>query len=219
MVKKRKNSFVCDLGFIGLLIFIVVNVWLSLVIKKLKNEAAEQEMHRMRERSAVFRLEHHIHTFRDVFCMNMVLHGAKLAEPVKSELRSLDKGHDVMLLLYLKANACSECNIHIINWLVKRNAGFDDFRILTHTSNAFYLEEMSHEGYITDASHIIWYDNDLYDGDLSASTADLVFVDGYGGIQALFPLDLIKDVCLFDEYLQCADKAFERQDRVALADE
>ncbi len=219
MIKNRKKSIGYDLGFIGLLVFIVVNVWLSLVIKKLKNEAAEQEMHRMRERSSVFRLEHHINTFRDIFCMNMGLSAVKLAEPVKSELRSPGNHHDVMLLLYLKANACSECNIHIINWLVKRNAGFDDFRILAHTSNAFYLEEMSHEGYITDASHIIWYDNDLYDGDLSASTADLVFVDGYGGIQALFPLDFIKDACWFEEYLQCADKAFERRGRVALADE
>lgn len=217
VVARRNQKLRYDLSFLGLLVFIVVNVWLSLLIKKLKNEAAEMELFIRREKSDVFRLNSHIQSFREVFCMNMGFHKARLTVPPEDEFRNAGNAESVMQLLYLKAHACSECNIYIIDWLVRRNAGLDNFLIVAHSSNAFYLQEMYHDGVITDPSSIIWYDDDLYRDHLSESTADLIFVDKDNVIQVLFPLDFIKDVCLFDDYLQCIDAAMNRLHKRSLS--
>ncbi len=206
MSNKKKNGFSYDLSFVGLLIFVLINVWLSLLIKKFKNEASERDLVIRREKAEVFRLGYNVNAFKRVFCMNIDSHEKNLAEPIKHVLTGIDEGG--MQLLYLKADACSECNMHIVNWLVKRNAGSEGFRIVAHSSNEFSLEDLYNQGVIHDPSIIIWYDDALFDDRLSDSTADLVLVNKHHVIQALFPLDIIKDVRLFDEYLQCADRAF-----------
>lgn len=212
MTGRRKNKFRYDISFFALLIFIVINVWMSLLIKKLKNESAEKDMHIKQQSAESFRLESNFHAFRAVFCKNTGLQGARLNKTISNELRSVGGG-SVMLVLYLKAYACSECNLHIIHWLIRRNADYEDFRIVAHTSNTFYLEEMYQEGVIKDpSSMVIWYDDILYDDKVSESTADLVFIDKNHVIQLLFPLDFIKDTCLFDEYLQCVETSFNRKE-------
>ncbi len=213
MAANRNNRFSYNLSLVGLLLFIVVNVWLSLVIKKLKKEAVENNMLIKQEQTEALRVYQHISTLKTIFCMNMGLSGGKLNKPAGHDLQSLQTDDGVMLLLYLKAYACSECNMHIINWIVKRNASLDDFRIISHSSNSFYLDEMHNEGVITDPSIILWYDEELYDKHLSESTADLLFVDRHYVIQALFPLDYIKDPCLFDEHIECLNTAFNRLSR------
>lgn len=212
MAKKGKYRFAYDLSLLGLLVFIIVNVWLSLVIKNLKNEVYEKDGIVKWEQAEVLRAHQHINAFQDVFCMNMGLRGAKVNKPVRHKLQSMQNGQGVMLLLHLDEYACSECNMHIINWLVKRNSGFNDFRIVSHSSNAFYLDEMYHEGVIPDPSIIVWYDDALYDESLPGSTADLLFIDRHYVIQAMLPLDKMNDACLFEEYLQCANKSFAGSD-------
>lgn len=218
MGAKRIRRFKYDLSLWGLLVFIVINVWLSLVIKKLKKESSENDMLLKQEQKEAIRANQHIKAFTGVFCMNMGLSGAKLNKPSRYELQSLQTGEGVMLVLNLKAFSCNECNMHVVDWLVKRNAGLDDFRIVAHTSNTFYLDEMYHEGVLTDPSIILWYDDELYDAHISESTADLLFIDRQHVIQALFPLDLINDACLLDQYLQCADAAFDRFPRLSVTE-
>ncbi len=214
---KRKQKLGYDLSFVGLLLFIIVNVWLSLVIKKLKSEAAEMEMFIRREKSEVFRLNGHIHSFREVFCMNMGMPNSRITPLPGDALRIAGDTQGFLQLLYLKAHACSECNLYIIDWLVRRNAGLDNFLIIAHSSNAFYLEEMYHDGVLTDPSVVVWHDDELYGDHLSESTADLVFADKDHVIKALFPLDFIKDICLFDEYLQCIDAAMSSLHKPSLS--
>ncbi len=218
MTKNRKQKLRYDLSFLGLMVFIVINVWLSLVIKKLKNETAEQAMLVNRERAEVLSLDYHIRAFKNVFCMNIGLNDTRLTEPLVNDLHNLMPDRSDVLLLYLKADACSSCNLQIISWLVKRGIELDDFRIVAHTSNTAYLEEMHREGIIADTSLILWYDDGAYDEPISESTADLLFIDNENVIQALFALDFIKDVCLFDEYLQCVDAAIKRFQHMPIPD-
>ncbi len=183
------------------------------MIKKLKNESAEKDMHIKRQNAESFRLNSNLHSLRAVFCVNTGLQAARLNKTISNELRSVGVGGSVMLLLYLKAYACSECNLHIIHWLIRRNADYEDFRIVAHTSNTFYLEEMYQEGIIEDPfSIIIWYDDILYNDSVSESTADLLFIDENLDIQALFPIDIIKDIGFFEEYLQCVETSYKRKE-------
>jgi hypothetical protein len=172
------------------IIFISLSVWLSFTVKKANSEIAQKnrQLQQSEEQNRMMKYRQKI--MQEAFAYNM------LTEPVTIDnaMAGMQKGATQSFLLYLKANACSPCNIGVIKSIANRYAQHEHFRIASHTSNRHFLMQALHD----EEANVIWLNDRLYTDDHAAYDAELLFINENGFVIGRLPLELLKDEELFE---------------------
>ncbi len=190
-----------DMQSMGLILFIVLTVWLSFLVRNHKHAIYNLQKDAMTNRREAFNLNMRFNLLNDAFVENIFLDGSVLAADASVHLPAAPVNTSTMPLLYLKPYACSDCYQFIIGGIIEHLAAHDGFYVVSHTSNSYFIRALDQYNIITAAGRIIWTDDERYFPDISESTAELLLVDSKNNIQATLSMEFLRDPVLFSQYI------------------
>lgn len=196
-----KYSGKIDLGFVSLLVFIGLTVWLSHIVKKQYVARAQLESSIEQNRYDQFLLHNRINLLNDAFMENVQLRGEKLSGQAMNSLGQKLIDADLVPVLYLKAYSCEDCYSNIITSIIDRLSGKAGFHIVSHSSNRHYIDQMYKSNVIKDISMVLWDDDELYSDSFAQNSAELILLDRQQRVNALLPINFFVDPYLFSTYM------------------
>ncbi len=190
-----------DLGFVSLLVFVGLTVWLSYIIKTQYAARAKLESSIEQNRFDNFLLHNRVNLLNDAFMDNIQLKGEQLTGSATHVIAQNLTDADLVPVLYLRAYSCDDCYSTIITGILDRLSDKQGFHIISHSSNRHYIEEMHRLNIIKDLGIVLWEDDELYSNSFMHSTAELVLIDRQQRVNALLPLNFFLDPYLFSTYM------------------
>jgi hypothetical protein len=179
------------------LLFISLSIWLSFTVKNAKSEIAQKERLLIQIEEKNHSLQYRQKIMQEAFFLNLINEPVALSQGIAG----LKKDKEQSFILYLKANACSPCNIGVIRSIAQRHAENKKFLIASHTSNRHFLLQALHDEQIDENKKVIWLTDKLYSEDRAVYDAELLFINPKGFISGILPLELLKEAELFEPLL------------------
>ena len=188
------------------IIFIALSIWLSFSVKR-TNEAlfhAETLMKTMERDINISKYQAGI--MQEALKLNIGKAPVPTRQTTSSRLTSnhtsVDSGDaSLQNILYLKAHACSPCNMPVIEGIINAAAGNSNFQIASHVSNRHFLQPVILQNGIEEGERVNWLSGKLYDYNQPVYDAELLFVDAKGFALGVLPLELLKERELFESWL------------------
>ena len=188
------------------IIFITLSIWLSFSVKK-----ANETLYRADTQIKAMERELSISKYQlEILQEALVLNLGKAPVPTRlttpsrltSKHTSFDSGDaSLQNVLYLKAYACSPCNMPVIEGIINAAAGNSIFQVASNTSNRHFLQPVLQKNGMEDSERVNWLSCKLYDYQQPVYDAELLFVDAKGFILGVLPLELLKERALFEFWL------------------
>jgi hypothetical protein len=182
--------------FYMLLLFMALSVWLSIKTKKANDLIEISQASQKALLDDYLALQYRLDILQEAFQINFKMNPEPL---VKGGLAS-EYPNSNSMLLYLKPYACSPCNMPAINSLIRHFGQHKGFYIFSHTSNRYFLSEITDEFKRDDA--VIWLETNLYNYADDGYDAELLFLNGEKLITGQMPLELLKEKHIFNLVLQ-----------------
>jgi hypothetical protein len=107
-----------------------------------------------------------------------------------------------IFFLYLKAHACSPCNMPVIRRLIEQGWQHDGFHIVSHATNRHFLMQAINDDDLNNPQKVIWINGSLYANETTQYDAELLLVASTGLITGLLPLELMKEQGLFANFFK-----------------
>ena len=197
--------------------FIALSIWLSFSVKKandnlFQSESQVEELERELEIN-----KYHLGIMQEALALNI----GKVPVPTRLTTWSrLTSNHNsfgsgkagLMSILYLKAHACSPCNMQVIEGLINVAADNDNFQIASHNSNRHFLQPVIQHNDLAESERVNWLTGKLYDYHQPVYDAELLFVDAKGFILGVLPLELLKERALFESWLAPLNNTYSSDD-------
>jgi len=173
-----------------------LSVWLSIKIKKANDLIEIYQASQKAVLDDYLALQYRLDILQEAFQMNFKMNPEKLLTggPIS------EKPNNNSMILHLKPYACSPCNMPAINSLIRNFGQHKGFYIFSHTSNRYFLSEITDELKRDDA--VIWLETYLYDYTDDGYDAELLFLNGEQIITGQMPLELLKENHIFNLVLQ-----------------
>ncbi|MBW6480571.1 MAG: hypothetical protein K0B37_14175, partial [Bacteroidales bacterium] len=134
-----------DIKTLLVFLFIALSIWLSFSVKKANENLFQSETQvKELERELGIR-KYQLEIMHEALALNI----GKAPIPTRQTTSSrLTSNHNTFgsgnagltSILYLKAHACSPCNMPVIEGLINMAAGSDHFQIASHNSNRHFLQ-------------------------------------------------------------------------------
>ncbi len=188
------------------ILFIALSIWLSFSVKQ-ANEGlfkAEAQIKTMEQELNINKYKTGI--LQEALELNIGKAPVPTRLTTSSRLTSNHTSFDfdnasLQSILYLKAQACSPCNMPVIEGIINAAAGNSNFQIASHTSNRHFLQSVLDRNGLTENDRVNWLKHKLYDYNNPVYDAELLFVDAKGFILGVLPLELLKERELFESWL------------------
>lgn len=171
--------------------FMALSIWLSLRIKKTNEQLGQSERNNVALLQEKAMADYRQDILQEAFIINFKLE----PEPLLEVIPEAGENRKNLVLLYLKAHACSPCNMPAIKALIHHIGKAENFFILSHPSNRFFLSQLENEpGYI---DNVVWVNEKLYASINDSFDAELLFVNKHKLITGRLPLEYLKEEQLF----------------------
>jgi hypothetical protein len=179
------------------LIFITLSIWLSFSVKKTNKNLQQAEIQAKAMEQELVITKYQTTILQEALQLNIALAPVQITgfPPVNF------KDTTSLAILYLKAHACTPCNMPVIEMIIDAAAQRSNFCIASHTSNQHFLQPVIKKANLTANERVIWLSNKLYENEQSQYDSELLFVDAQGSILGLLPLELLKEKELFESWL------------------
>src|SRR5690554_4589951 len=120
-MESTRNNFLCwvkkiELKLLLIFLFSVVSLGLSFKVKKTSNELSRLKKNLVKIEQQNNMLNYQLDVLQEAFALNFGLAHEPLLMP---EVMNIPAGRP-MALLYLKAHACSPCNMPVIHRLIEQ---------------------------------------------------------------------------------------------------
>jgi Fe-S cluster biogenesis protein NfuA len=177
-----------------LVVFIAISVWLSFKVKSLNKKLnyANTKQINITKENKMFKYHHELIT--EVLEINIKNHPS-----INSGKISLNnEDNDQTIILYLKANSCTSCNISTVSAMIENFSNNKNFAIVSHTTNKAFIQsfaskEIEPVHYVEDK--FIQENNPIYD-------AEILIIDRNYSILGRLPLELLKEFELFESLFE-----------------
>lgn len=179
------------------LTFITLSIWLSFSVKKTNEKLQHAEMQAKTWEKELILSKYQTGILQEALQLNMALAPVQITSftPVNyTDTTSL-------AILYLKAHACSPCNMPVIEMIIDAAAHSPGFCIASHTSNQHFLKPVIEKANLLTNERVIWLSDKLYENEQSQYDSELLFVDAQGSTLGLLPLEMLKEKELFESWL------------------
>lgn len=179
-----------------LVLFMFLSVWLSIKIKKANDLIEISQASQKAVLDDYLALQYRFDILQEAFQINFKMNPEQLLTiGLASEYPNSNS-----MLLYLKPYACSPCNMPAINSLIRHFGQHKGFYVFSHTSNRYFLSEITDELNRDDA--VIWLETNLYNYADDGYDAELLFLNGEKLITGQMPLELLKENYIFNLVLK-----------------
>ena len=199
------------------ILFIVLSIWLSFSVKK-ANEALFDAQTQLKTKDQELNISKYQ---ADILLEVLELNIGKAPIPTRQTTSSRQTSNHnsfgsgkagLMSILYLKAYACSPCNMPVIEGIINAAAGNSIFQIASHASNRHFLQPVLQKNGMEDSERVNWLSGKLYDYQQPVYDAELLFVDAKGFILGVLPLELLKERALFEFWLAPLSYSYSSDD-------
>ncbi len=188
------------------IIFIALSIWLSFTVKQ-----ANEKLFQTETQMKVMEQELNVSKYQaGILQEALELNIGKAPLPTRlttssrltsNHTSSVSGDSSLQNILYLKAHACSPCNMPVIEGIINAAAGNSNFQIASHASNRHFLQPVILQNGIEEGGRVNWLTHKLYDYHHPVYDAELLFVDAKGFILGVLPLELLKERELFESWL------------------
>jgi len=187
-------------GFREFLIFffLAISLWLSYKVKSQQVELSQVKTALAQSNSQNNLLTHQLNILQEAFALNLGL----AHEPLLLQEVMNSPAASPIAVLYLKAHACSPCNIPVIRRLIDQGWQHDGFRIISYASNRHFLMQAVNDDDLNNPQKVIWINGPLYANETTQYDAELLLLASTGLITGLLPLELIKEEALFTNFFK-----------------
>ena len=195
-----------NIGLVLSIFFISLSIWLSFSVKKANENLFQSEIRVKELERELGMSKYQLEIMQEALTLNL----GKAPIPTRlttlsrltSNFQSTGSGNNgLMAVLYLKAHACSPCNMPVIEGIINAAAGNSIFQIASHASNRHFLQPVLQKNGMEDSERVNWLSGKLYDYQQPVYDAELLFVDAKGFILGVLPLELLKERALFEFWL------------------
>ena len=176
--------------------FFMLSLWLSFKVKSQMQEISQSQVTLMQSHNHNNLLSYQLANLQEAFALNFGLAHEPLLMP---DVLNAPAGRP-MALLYLKAHACSPCNMPVIQRLVDQGWQQNGFRIVSHLSNRYFLMQALGDEELDDQGKVSWVDHPIYAKETTQYDAELLLIDNQGLITGLLPLELMKEGDVFADF-------------------
>jgi len=182
-------------GFREFLIFffLALSLWLSFKVKSQRVELLQEKTTLAQYNSQNNLLNYHLEILQEAFALNFGLAHEPLLLPEVINSNATSQ----MFVLYLKAHACSPCNMPVIRRLIEQGWQHDGFHIVSHATNRHFLMQPLSDDALNNPQKVTWLNHPLYANESTQYDAELLLVAPTGLITGLLPLELLKEEALF----------------------
>jgi hypothetical protein len=185
-------------GFREFLIFffLAISLWLSFKVKSQRQEISQSQITLVQSQNHNNLLSYQLAIVQEAFALNFGLaHEPLLLQEVMNSTAA-----SPMAVLYLKAHACSPCNMPVIRRLIDQGWKHDGFRIVSHATNRHFLMQAISDDDLNNPQKVTWLNHTLYANETTQYDAELLLVAPTGLITGLLPLELLKEKALFANF-------------------
>lgn len=183
------------------ILFIALSIWLSFSVKSARQEVVHLNSHlKVAEQELQFSKYQ-----KGILQEALELNIGKAPVPTRLTSNHTSYGTgDASLhaILYLKAHACSPCNMPVIEGIINAAAEQQQFQLVSHTSNQHFLQPVLAQNGLAENEKVTWLSHKLYDYHHPVYDAELLFVNTQGLILGVLPLELLKERGLFENWLK-----------------
>jgi hypothetical protein len=188
-----------NLNLILLIVFLGLSVWLSILVKNLRHEVNNANTYQasiIRENRI---LKYQLGIFNEVLELNL-----SKQQPVNIfALPDLFiNSPEIKLLMYLKANSCSDCNISTVSNIVEKLSSNDNFALISHTSNKYFIEDLLKKEILKDKELIHYVEDKFIQEHNPVYDAEILIIDRNYSILGRLPLELLKEFELFESLFE-----------------
>ncbi|MBS4012810.1 MAG: hypothetical protein KGZ97_03480 [Bacteroidetes bacterium] len=188
-----------NLNFILLILFIGISVWLSLLVRSLKNEVSSLNISNKSITKETIVLTHKLDFLNDLLALNFQKHPTLNNTPLSLLFSNLN---EVNFTLYLKAYSCSDCNISTISTLIEKLSIYDNFTLISHTSNKYFIEELLSKETIKEIAMVHYIEDKFIRENNPIYDAEILIIDSKLDILGRLPLELLKEFELFESLFE-----------------
>lgn len=186
-----------DMKSVLVLLFIFLSIWLSFAIKQTKEKLFQSENQVIEQERELRVSKYKLDIIQEALELNIGMTPVQISRHTPAGL-SEEGLHNI---LYLKAHACSPCNMPVIEGIINAAAENSNFQITSHVSNRHFLQPVILQHGIMEGERVNWLTDKLYDYNQPVYDAELLFVDAKGFILGVLPLELLKESELFESWL------------------
>jgi hypothetical protein len=187
-----------NLNLLIAITFIAISIWLSFVLKKTNQELVHCEAHAKTIEQKLKHGHYQLGILQEALDLNM----GKAPIEIRNYATSHKQNTSLSAILYLKAQACSPCNMPVIEGLINLCAESEVFQIASHDTNRHFLQPVLQKNGLSESGRMRWLAGKLYAYDHPVYDAELLLVDPEGLILGTLPLELLKEKELFATWLQ-----------------
>jgi hypothetical protein len=179
-------------------LFLAISLWLSFKVKSQRQELFQVKTTLVQNNNQNNLLSYQLDVLQEAFALNFGF----LPEPLLITEILNTPALGPMALLYLKAHACSPCNMPVIRRLIEQGWQHDGFRIVSHATNRHFLMQALSDDALNNPQKVTWLNHPLYANETTQYDAELLLVAPAGHITGLLPLELLKEEALFSGLLK-----------------
>lgn len=183
------------INYILVIFFLALSLWLSFKVKSHRQELFQLKTTLAQSNNQNNLLSYHFDILQEVFTLNFGLPHEPLLFP---EVMN-SPAPNPMFVLYLKAHACSPCNMPVIGRLIDQGWQHDGFRVVSHASNKHFLSQALSDADLNNPQKVTWINGQLYANETTQYDAELLLVSPTGLITGLLPLEAMKEETLFSD--------------------
>jgi hypothetical protein len=206
-----------DIKTLLVFLFIALSIWLSFSVKKANEKLFKSENQIVAMERELSVSKYQLKILQEALLLNIGKAPVPTRLPTQSRqtsnYTSSGSGNaGLASILYLKAHACSPCNMPVIEGLINMAAGSDHFQIASHNSNRHFLQPVKQHNDLAESEKVNWLTGKLYDYHHPVYDAELLFVDAKGFILGVLPLELLKERSLFESWLAPLNNTYSSDD-------
>jgi len=179
-------------------LFLAISLWLSFNLKSQRQELFQIKTTLAQNNNQNKLLSYQLDVLQEAFTLNFGL----LPEPLLMPEVMNTPARRPMAVLYLKAHACSPCNMPVIRRLIEQGWQHHGFRIVSHATNRHFLMQALSDDALNNPKKVTWLNHPLYANETTQYDAELLLVASTSLISGLLPLELIKEDDLFSGLLK-----------------
>ncbi len=186
-----------DMKSVLVLLFIFLSIWLSFAIKQTKEKLFQSENQVIEQERELRVSKYKLDIIQEALELNIGMTPVQISRHTPAGL-SEEGLHNI---LYLKAHACSPCNMPVIEGIINAAAGNSNFQVASHASNRHFLQPVILQNGLEEGGRVNWLTHKLYEYHHPVFDAELLFVDAKGFVLGVLPLELLKERELFASWL------------------
>ena len=198
---KKQNTYLIGLPYILLVSFTILSVYLSIHLTKMHGKLADKHFEYTSQLDKQSKeCEFRIGLLQQVLELNILSFPNIL--PVNDELFPI--GKDGKVVIYLKRDGCSACNIGVVRWALLNFLENDKFFVFSHTENEYFLQSTTENDNIIKHERVTLSKNQLYPHPPRGydHDAEIVFLNHENRVTGIIPLEYLKIEGLFDGLIE-----------------